>query len=75
MCSLNDFNMLDNITYVTTTTKGNRTGWQCPKCNRIWSPFVKQCECNKCVTNHYDVSCNQYGGFDTKVTTKETWSA
>lgn len=25
---------------------GNRTGWICPKCNKVMSPDVKSCSCS-----------------------------
>ena len=24
----------------------DQTGWQCPRCNKIWSPFVHNCDCD-----------------------------
>ena len=34
------------------------TGWQCPRCGRVYAPFVAECE--KCNASYYPASTGTY---------------
>ncbi len=39
--ALRMYNLMDKINDV-------RYGWICPRCKKVWSPYIESCDCNEC---------------------------
>lgn len=33
----------------------NSTGWECPRCGKVWAPWISQCDCSR---NDWTITCN-----------------
>lgn len=36
----------------------NSVGWECPKCHKVWAPWVQSCDCARHDLNNYTLSDN-----------------
>ena len=58
-------------------------GWECPRCGRVWAPWVTSCDCSRSHTTitwgsgtgnplpekyKYEITCNANGSIDVKDT-------
>ena len=39
---------------------GYMEGWICPRCSKVWAPWVRECECNKTGTLPYGITWPEY---------------